>query len=53
MRWCGLDWPGSGLGQVQSSCQHGSECLGFIKCWEAIEWLHNWWPLKYCSAPQS
>jgi hypothetical protein len=20
--------------------------LGFIKYWETIEWLHNWWRLK-------
>jgi hypothetical protein len=19
---------------------------GSIKCWEPIEWLHNWWPLE-------
>jgi hypothetical protein len=18
----------------------------FFKCWETIEWLHNWWPLQ-------
>jgi hypothetical protein len=19
---------------------------GSIKCWEFLEWLHNWWPLE-------
>jgi hypothetical protein len=19
---------------------------GYIKCWETVEWLHNWWPLE-------
>jgi hypothetical protein len=18
----------------------------YVKCWETIEWLHNWWPLE-------
>jgi hypothetical protein len=22
------------------------EALGSMKCWETIEWLHNWWPLE-------
>jgi hypothetical protein len=25
--------------------------LDFIKCWETVEWLHNYWPLEQCSAP--
>jgi hypothetical protein len=24
-----------------------------IKCWETTEWLHNLWPVKWYSAPQS
>jgi hypothetical protein len=36
MGWggCGLDWSGSGWGQVESSCECGIEPLGSIKCWE-------------------
>jgi hypothetical protein len=30
---------------VESSCECGNEPSGSIKCWETIEWLHNWWPL--------
>jgi hypothetical protein len=25
--------------------------LGSIKCWEILEWLHNWHQLKKGSAP--
>jgi hypothetical protein len=42
MGWGGLDWPGSGQGQVENSCECGNEPLGSIKCWKTIEWLHNW-----------
>jgi hypothetical protein len=31
-RECGLDSLGSGYGQVVSSCEHGNEPLGSIKC---------------------
>jgi hypothetical protein len=24
----------------------GNETSGSIKCWETIEWLHNWWQLE-------
>jgi hypothetical protein len=41
MEWCGLDWSGSGQGQVESSCECSDEPSGSIKCWETIEWLHN------------
>jgi hypothetical protein len=43
---CRVDWPGTGWEQVQSTCKLGNETSGSIKCWEVIEWLHNWWPLK-------
>jgi hypothetical protein len=36
---------------VESSCECGSELPGPIKCLETNEWLHNWWPLKWCSTP--
>jgi hypothetical protein len=40
MGWYGLDWFGSGQGQVESSCER-NEPVDFIKCWESIEWLHK------------
>jgi hypothetical protein len=27
---------------VESSCECGYEPSGSMKCWETIEWLHNW-----------
>jgi hypothetical protein len=38
---------------VESSYEFGDEPLDAIKCWETIEWPHNWWPLEWCSAPFS
>jgi hypothetical protein len=32
MGWYGLDWSGSELGAVESSCEHCNEALGSIKC---------------------
>jgi hypothetical protein len=26
---------------MESSCEHGNESLGSVKCWETIEWLHT------------
>jgi hypothetical protein len=40
--WTGLVW--LKMGQVESFCEFGNEPSGSIKCWETIEWLHNWWP---------
>jgi hypothetical protein len=31
---------------VEGSCEHGNEPSGSIKCWEILEWLHNWRLLK-------
>jgi hypothetical protein len=31
---------------VEGSCEHSNEPSGSIKCWEILEWLHNWWLLK-------
>jgi hypothetical protein len=53
MGWGGLDWPGSGWEQVESSCGFGIEPSGSIKCWETVEWLQNWWPLELWSARYS
>jgi hypothetical protein len=36
---------------VEGSCEHGNEPSGSIKCWEFLEWLHNWQLLKKGSAP--
>jgi hypothetical protein len=35
---------------VEGSCEHGDEPLGFLKCWEVYEWLHNWQFLRKGSA---
>jgi hypothetical protein len=51
MEWIGLDSYGSGYGPVEGSCEHGIEPSGSIKCWEVLEWLHNWRLLKKGSAP--
>jgi hypothetical protein len=26
--------------------EYGNEPSGSIKCWEVLEWLHNWCPLE-------
>jgi hypothetical protein len=36
---------------VEGSCEHGNEPSGCIKCWEVLEYLHNWQLLKKGSAP--
>jgi hypothetical protein len=36
---------------VESSCEHGDEPSGSLKCWEVPEWLRNWKLLKKSSAP--
>jgi hypothetical protein len=51
MGWSGLDGYGSGYGPVEGSCDHCIEPSGFLKCWEVLEWLNDWWPLKKGSAP--
>jgi hypothetical protein len=37
---------------VEGSCEHGNKPLGSIKCWEILEYLHNWWLPKKGSAPR-
>jgi hypothetical protein len=51
MGWCGLDRCGSRWGPAEGSCEHGNASSGSIKCWEILEWLHNWRLLKNGSAP--
>jgi hypothetical protein len=36
---------------VEVCGEHGIELSGSIKCWEILEWLHNWRLLKNGSAP--
>jgi hypothetical protein len=47
-----VDWVGLAQDRY-SSCELGNEHSGSIKYWETTEWLHNLWPLKWYSAPQS
>jgi hypothetical protein len=46
--WSSVDW--FGLAQdrekLESSCEHSNEPSGYIKCWEVLKSLHNWWPLE-------
>jgi hypothetical protein len=37
---------------MEGSCEHGNESLDSIKCWEVLEYLHNFQLLKKGSAPQ-
>jgi hypothetical protein len=48
--WDGLDRSSSGQGRVEGSYEHGNEPSGSLKCWEVLEWLHNWQLLKKGSA---
>jgi hypothetical protein len=46
--WSGVDWFDltQDRDQLEVSCEHGNEILGFIKYWEILEWLRNWQLLK-------
>jgi hypothetical protein len=44
--WDGVDW----IDMAQDR-DHGIEPSGCLKCWEVLEWLHNWRLLKKGSAP--
>jgi hypothetical protein len=46
MGWCGVDWSGSGYGQVDKSYECGNDPSGSIKCREFLMWLYKWWPLE-------
>jgi hypothetical protein len=46
--WDAMNWIHLTQG---GSCEHGNELSDFIKCWEVLEQLHNWWLLKKGSAP--
>jgi hypothetical protein len=49
--WDVVDWVDQAQGPLEGSCEHGDEPSGSIKCWEVLEWLHNWRLLKKGSAP--
>jgi hypothetical protein len=38
--WIGLIWLRAGTSG--GSCEYGIEPSGSMKCWEVLEWLHNW-----------
>jgi hypothetical protein len=38
-------------GPVEGSCEHSDEPSGSLKCWELLEYLHNWELFKKVSAP--
>jgi hypothetical protein len=46
IEWGGMDW----IILVQDK-DYGNEPSGSIKCWEVLEWLHNWQLLEKGSAP--
>jgi hypothetical protein len=41
--WDGMDWV--------DVARDRDQWRGSIKCWEVLEWLHNWRLLKKGSAP--
>jgi hypothetical protein len=47
----GLDPYGLGWGLVEGSFERGNEPSGYIKFWEVLEYLNNWWLLKKESDP--
>jgi hypothetical protein len=49
--WTGLMW--LRIGPLAGSYEHDNEPLGFITCWDVLEWLHNWELLKKGSDPSS
>jgi hypothetical protein len=51
--WDGMDWidVAQDRDQWRALGEHCSEPSGFIKCWEILQWLHNWRLFKKSSAP--
>jgi hypothetical protein len=51
--WDGVDWTDMVQDRepVEGSYEQGIEHSGCLKCWEVLEWLHNWLLLKKGSAP--
>jgi hypothetical protein len=53
-----IEWDGVGLvdvawdrDQLKALVNTVMNFPGSIRFWEVLEWLHNWWLLKKCSAP--
>jgi hypothetical protein len=40
------------IGPVEGSCEHCNELSVSVKCWEFLEYLHNWGLLQKGSAPR-
>jgi hypothetical protein len=51
IEWDGMDWIDLAQGPVKGSFEHGNEPSGSLKCWEVLEWMHNWQLLRKGSAP--
>jgi hypothetical protein len=50
--WFGMDWIDLAQDRNQwRALVNGNEPSGSIKCWEVLQWLHNWQVLKKGSAP--
>jgi hypothetical protein len=50
--WDGADWIDMAQDRTKkSSCEHGTELSGSIKCWEVLDWLRNWRLLRKGSVP--
>jgi hypothetical protein len=50
--WGGMDWTDLARGPVEGSYGRG-KCLHSVKCWEIVEYFHNWQLLKKGSGPCS
>jgi hypothetical protein len=53
MGWYGLASSGLGYRPVEGSWEHSYEPVGFIKCWEILEYMSDWWLLRKDSVPWS
>jgi hypothetical protein len=45
IEWVVSDWIGLAWGRDQWRALVNM-AMDSIKCWEVLEWLHNWWPLQ-------